>query len=249
MTPSYSLFKAIIDCLCTWLPIAQDPKSTADNEDFPYRSQPERDALNILSVLLQHEITFALQAGLIFRWLANCGFENNDNSEAGRKQAIQEMLKWEYDDFTMCTILKAIYNHDQGREDLESHGLLDSAAVAKNSLDEVIEDIWLVRNRSAAEVDGGLDSGPMMRRGRRVREESLEEQALRRRRREAIVLGQDGRTVERDDVIELDNVLGDEDAEQRQIVNEATEVGTSGDQTWWSWRPWSVLRAGLVEEF
>ncbi len=245
------MFKAIIDCLCTWLPAAQDPESSIKNEDFPYRSQPERDALTILIRLLHHEVTLGLQAGLIFRWLANCHFDKNDKSEARRKQAIYEMLKWEYDDIIMCTILNALYTHDQAREELESHGLLDSAAVETNILDDdiEIEDIWLVRNGSAVEVDGGPDSEPMMRRGRRVREESVEEQALRRRRREAMVLGQDGRAVERDDIIERDNVLGDDHVEQLQVVGEVSEAQAGGDQTWWDWRPWSVLRAGLVEEF
>ncbi len=251
LTPSYAMFKAIIDCLCTGLPGVQSSESAMNNDDFPYRSQPERNALKVLGLLLQHEVTLGLQAGLIFRWLANYHFDNRDVSETRRKQAISEMLKWDYDDFSMCTIVNALYIHDQAREELESHGLLDSAAMEVNILDDAveIEDIWLVRHRSGIEIDGGPDSTPMMRRGQRVREESIEEEALRRRRREAMVLGQDGRAVERDDIIERDNVLTDGNAGQREAIDEFSEVQARGEPAWWNWRPWSVLRAGLVEEF
>lgn len=245
------MFKAIIDCLCTWLPEFQKSEPATNHDSSPYRSQPERYALKILGLLLQHEVTLGLQAGLIFRWLANCPFDTKDSSEAGRKQAIYEMLKWEYHEFSMCTIVNALYIHDQAREELESHGLLDRAAMEMNILDDAveIEDIWLVRHRSGIEIDGGPDSTPMMRRGQRVREESIEEEALRRRRREAMVLGQDGRAVERDDIIEWDNVLSHENVGQREVVDEIPEAQTRSEPAWWDWRPWSVLRANLVEEF
>ena len=198
--------------------------------------------------MLPCEVTLGLQAGLISRWLAHCRFDNEDNSGAGRKQAIREMLKWEYDNFEMCTILNTLVTDDQARVELISQGLADASAMENNTIDDVMEQIWIVTNRSA-EVDGGPDSGPMMRRGRRVREESIEEQALRRRRREAMVLGQDGRAVEGNDIIERDDVLSDEDMEQPQVISETVETEAEDDQTWWDWRPWSVLRAGLVEEF
>ena len=245
LTPTYDMFKALIDCLCTWLPAAQRSEAGATKKIYRYRSQPERDALKVLGLLLQDDVTLALQAGIIFRWLPYCRFDHNDRSEARRKQAIQEMLKWEYDDVDMCTILNALVANEKAREELYSHGLLDGGVGEK----EAYEDVWRVRNRETADGDDMLDSGPMMRRGRRVREESIEEQALRRRRREAMVLGQDGRAVEREDIIEQDNDLGDEDVEQRDTAGEATEAATEEDRTWWNWRPWSVLRAGLVEEF
>lgn len=159
------------------------------------------------------------------------------------------MLKWEYDNFEMCTILNTLVTDDQAREELINQGLADASAMENNTIDDVMEQIWIVTNRSAAEADGGPDSGPMMRRGRRVREESIEEQALRRRRREAMVLGQDGRAIEGDDIIERDDVSSDEDMEQPQVISEIVEAEAEDDQTWWDWRPWSVLRAGLVEEF
>lgn len=199
--------------------------------------------------MLPCDVTLGLQAGLISRWLAHCRFDNTDNSEARRKQAIREMLKWEYDDFEMCTILNTLVTDDQAREELINQGLADASAMENNTIDDVMEQIWIVTNRSAAEADGGPDSGPMMRRGRRVREESIEEQALRRRRREAMVLGQDGRAIEGDDIIERDDVSSDEDMEQPQVISEIVEAEAEDDQTWWDWRPWSVLRAGLVEEF
>ena len=43
----------------------------------------------------------------------------------------------------------------------------------------------------------------------RPREESFEEQALRRRRREAMVLGEIGRPIERADIIEQDSIALD----------------------------------------
>ena len=240
------MFKAIIDCLCTWLPAVQKAKNV--EEKFPYRSEPERDALKILSLLLENDVAPGLQAGLIVRWLANCNFDNHDNSEAGRKAAIQEMLKWEYDDLDMCDIVNALVKNNQALEQLEGHGLVESAAVEKTALDSGMEDIWVVRNQSAIGIDRGPDSVPVMRRGQRVREESLEEQALRRRRREAMVIGQEGRAVQRDDIIERDDARIDEDGDH-QMMDNVREAQAEDDQTWWNWRPWSVLRAGLVEQF
>ena len=241
LTPTYNMFKALIDCLSGWLP-AVCPVT-------PYRSQPERDAVKILNLLLQHNVTLALQAGIVVRWLSHCCFDPDDKSEARRKQAIQEMRRWHYNDVDMCSIIITLFNHEQAREELLSHGLWDRDADKKEASDGTQEIIWQVQGNIPDLIFDGVNTGPIMRRGRRVREESIEEQALRRRRREAMVLGQDGRAVERDDIIGQDNEPRDEDLEQRNAVDEAAQAPAEGIQTWWNWRPWSILRATLVEEF
>ena len=89
--------------------------------------------------------------------------------------------------------------------------------------------------------------GYYVRADRRGMEQSPEEQALRRRRREAMVLGENGRPIQRRDIFEP-NTVGltedDEDYDQEsstmRIVNENAvdmfiEIREDRDRSWWGW--------------
>ena len=62
----------------------------------------------------------------------------------------------------------------------------------------------------------------------RPREESFEEQALRRRRREAMVLGEVGRPIERADIIERDSAALD--GFQSQVVSSSFDGVEDGSE-------------------
>ena len=85
-------------------------------------------------------------------------------------------------------------------------------------------------------VTGAIE-GDNVRASDRATEQSPEEQALRRRRREAMVLGENGRPVQRGDIIQrepavLDGNVEEELEQLREVVTEAEAVN---DRSWWSW--------------
>ena len=89
--------------------------------------------------------------------------------------------------------------------------------------------------------------GYMVRANARGTEQSPEEQRLRRRRREAMVLGENGRPIQRQDIIEhhamdLDGENVDDDLEplMEEIAREAdeetlAELRAENDRSWWGW--------------
>ncbi|KAL2053979.1 hypothetical protein ABVK25_005908 [Lepraria finkii] len=86
-----------------------------------------------------------------------------------------------------------------------------------------------------ARTRAGNDVGP----SERGREQSPEEQALRRRRREAMVLGENGRPIQRGDIIQRGPIVLDEEVEEEleQLMEEITEVEAEAvnDRSWWGW--------------
>ena len=89
--------------------------------------------------------------------------------------------------------------------------------------------------------------GYMVRANARGIEQSPEEQRLRRRRREAMVLGENGRPIQRQDIIEHyamdldgDNVDDDLEPLMEEIAREAdeetlAELRAENDRSWWGW--------------
>ena len=179
-------FKALIDCLCNLIPEACTAEATKS-----YHSQAERDSISILVYILTEydtgevRVTEALQAGLVSRWLANFPFGGPDASTARKKEIIWHIVKVDPlnddSDFDFATgrLLYMAFRIPDVRKEMEKHGLIDAP-----DIDDA--DFCPVRARA----------------NDRPREESFEEQALRRRRREAIVLGENGRPIQREDIIE-----------------------------------------------
>ena len=89
--------------------------------------------------------------------------------------------------------------------------------------------------------------GYLVRTNARGIEQSPEEQRLRRRRREAMVLGENGRPIQRQDIIEPnamnldgDNVDDDLEPLMEEIAREAdeetlAELRAENDRSWWDW--------------
>ena len=106
-----------------------------------------------------------------------------------------------------------------------------------------VEDDWALIPEGSVRTRGGVRT----RSNARGVEQSPEEQRLRRRRREAMVLGENGRPIQRQDIIEpnamnLDGENIDEDVEPlmeevaRQADEEAlAELRAEYHNSWWGW--------------
>lgn len=150
---------------------------------YAIRSQHSLDALSFLHRVLPYEFKEAVNAGLVTRWLKQYPFGGFTSKEK-RRERIKKLLISEYEDMHMYDIMSIAVARDQSRHQLEDYGLFD-----KTGLEE-----------AESETLGN---------GSRFREESAEEIALRRRRREAMVIGENGMPLRRANIIEQ-NFNGDE---------------------------------------
>lgn len=129
-------------------------------------------------------------------------------------------------DRLMSDIIMWVLNDEQGHQQMIQAGLVPHSTVGEfyssistygldSASQSVIEDydsnthrrllsrldqLWCEVNGSPMDHDARTQ--PMRRRGQRVREESIEEQTLRRRRREVMVLGEPGQPIARDHIVE-----------------------------------------------
>ena len=276
----HSTYKAIVDCLCNLLPEAQ----AAENKSA-FRTQPERNALHVLHHILDFDVATALEAGVISRWLGQYPFGGTDASEDKKKKIVTEILDnisyYEDSDFgrTMRAMLFCMSRTPSLRKEMVEHGLLDFPKSHESTVGvelprreqwpwtDHVQDDWdmseaLPRtyshtNRTRRSVPVGTSNRP--------REESFEEQALRRRRREAMVLGEVGRPIERADIIERDSAaldpfgsqnlgsleeeseeeeseqpvaaISDEDVEEELelLIQEIIQEESFKDRGWWDW--------------
>lgn len=108
------------------------------------------------------------------------------------------MKTWWSDDTVMSSIFGTLTTHPDGIKQLRKHGLMGSM-IEENDQDDdnddADSDIWMVDGEDTAGSHRQSSS-------RRLQEGSVEEQALRRRRREAMVLSEGGRPFGRDDIIQ-----------------------------------------------
>ena len=207
--------KALISCLCNILDEYNIPDDFTDQTTYSIRTQPERDALHSVVKLFPWPLTGVLRAGLVTLWLKRYPFGGNCSSIEHKRAIIQKLSLNETEDGPMSFIVNRVVNAPLGRAQLVACGLLSQRA--RRLLDE----------KEQAE-SGSFPT--MMRRGRRIREESLEEQALRRRRREAMVLHEGRGPLERGDIIQRDDTLRRTAAEvddlRLQVVN-AMEISNN----------------------
>ncbi|SLM37766.1 hypothetical protein LPUS_07721 [Lasallia pustulata] len=233
-------YEALIDCLCNFLPSYQEKDwPFSEYTNIKFRTQAEKDALIALGRILPYNISQALSAGIVSRWLAKYPFCGSSLPEALKKiEAVQQLKTWNTEDTLMCDILSMIDCAPDGRKELRKHRLVGSAI---GETDDEEGDTLMIGGEDTA----GLSFGSVAR-GRRIREESIEEQALRRRRREAMVLSERGRPLGREDIIQRDNTVSDEDVEQdleRLIEHEARRedlerAPSASEHGWWGWTRW-----------
>ncbi|KAL8959791.1 MAG: hypothetical protein Q9193_003403 [Seirophora villosa] len=212
----YTAIQSIIDCLSHQLPLSYRfemglVKGTVNN-----RTRAEVDALDVLRRFLnQCGTSVAVECHIFSLWLAKypfggdleAQFPNDQASQQAAKQRIVHKLSiGQGADIEMSNIIMGLIRSDIGREKLIEYSLIDPSGGGCDDTHHHNHDvdgyaqIWYEVHGISNAPDTGL--GPMMRRGPRARHESLEEQVLRRRRREAMVLGEMGRPIEREDIIQ-----------------------------------------------
>jgi hypothetical protein len=158
----------------------------------------EKKALNILNLLLPENVPDALEAGIISRWLCRYPFPCALAEPSRRRDVVILMKTWWSDDAVMSSIFSILSSHPDGVKQLRKHGLMGSM-IEENDHDEEDDDdadsdIWMV---DADEAGGTFGRSP-----RRPQEGSAEDQAQRRRRREAMVFSDSGQPIGSDDIIQ-----------------------------------------------
>lgn len=141
----------------------------------------------IMSAMLPHDISLALKAGIVKRWLAHYPF---GRTEAETHEAIKKLRTYSTDDRVMSAIVAVLENHPEGRKQMRLAGLTGSSIGETG--DEYIGVIGL---EEAMVMEESLAT-------RRLRDDTLEERMIRRRRREAIVVSDGRQPLGRGDIIQ-----------------------------------------------
>ncbi|KAI9044611.1 uncharacterized protein KD926_000522 [Aspergillus affinis] len=188
-------YTALVDCLCNFLEEHVEETSTTVSPIFP-KTRPlgEKKALSTLNHVLQENIPAALEAGVISRWLDKYPFPCALAEPSRRQDVVILMKTWWSDDSIMSSIFSTLSSHPEAIKQLRKYGLMGSL-IEENDPDDEDSDVWM--------VDGEDTAGSRHIPGRRLRERSAEEQAVRRRRREAMVLSDGERPLGNDDIIQL----------------------------------------------
>ncbi|KAH8433638.1 uncharacterized protein LDX57_011272 [Aspergillus melleus] len=186
---------ALVDCLCNFLEEHVEETSTTVSPIFP-KTRPlgEKKALSTLNYVLQENIPAALEAGVISRWLDKYPFPCALAEPSRRQDVVILMKTWWSDDSIMSSIFGTLSSHPEAIKQLRKYGLMGSL-IEENDPDDEDSDVWM--------VDGEDTAGSRHIPGRRLRERTAEEQAVRRRRREAMVLSDGERPLGNDDIIQL----------------------------------------------
>ena len=259
--------KAIVHCLHKMIPDAHIAER-ASAEEATYRTQYERDAINVLEYILPYVREYVIEAGLISRWLANYPFGGPGATLIRKRRVIMEIVRSvsSYEDqefgYAMKMILAFVLSSHGMKDELMKYGLVDAAN--KNYLgcqpcpqsqvevgNRILEDPVRLDGELATEAGNSLNApmtdmdwiqhmpndvtsasdGIAMPAGSRPREESIEERALRRRRREAVVVGRNGQPIQNEDIIQREAGMvdhegeGDDGSESLMRMREAESRG------------------------
>ncbi|KAL1982289.1 hypothetical protein VTN96DRAFT_1447 [Rasamsonia emersonii] len=186
---------ALVDCLCNFLEEHTEETGTTESPILPKTRPPgEKKALSTLNIILSENIPAALEAGIVSRWLCNYPFPCLRETEHHRRDVVWLMKTWWSDDSVMSSIINTLMSHQDGIRQLRKYGLMGS--MMENDHDDYDggSDVWM--------VDGDDTAGSRRVSGRRQPDENAEEQALRRRRREAMVFSEGGRPLDNDNIIQ-----------------------------------------------
>ena len=145
----------------------------------------------VLARLIPYNVSEALKAGVVTRWLAKYPF---GDTEHDRREAIKALKTWSAQDVLLSEIVCAIESHPDGRKQMRMAGLTGSAMGEPDSdgderMNGGVED-------TEAIIAGGLASR------RRLRNASSEERSRRRQRREAMVLSDGTEPIGSNDIIQ-----------------------------------------------
>lgn len=192
--PTYT---ALVDCLCHFLEEHVEETSSTTSPILP-KTRPlgERKALNTINIALQENIPAALEAGIVSRWLSKYPFPCALTVPSRKQDVVILMKTWWSDDAVMSSIFSTLSSDPDGAKQLRKYGLMGSMIEENDHDDEDLDsDVWM--------VDGEDTAGSRPASSRRAREGTAEEQATRRRRREAMVLSDGGRPLGNADIIQL----------------------------------------------
>lgn len=198
------------------------PKARAAMESGCHHSSAEADALWLLHKLVEIDVIKALNAGLVTKWLARYPFGQSHPDESRARSIWNMVVLFEYSDDYERLFLCVLYEMQQyleARTEMSQHGLWDlSFGLAPGNHE--LESQWESRrhfsplssySRFPSSSHMSMDDITTLEPSEaqnvstmRDHEESIEERALRRRRREAMVLGEEGRPLSREDIIERD---------------------------------------------
>lgn len=241
----YNTFKALFECMRNLhsqfhafetsyrdmqeTSLRDSKRHCANRKDSIFR------AIIILALLLQHDNQCALRAGFA-EWLVNYPF-GGDCPVEWKQKIIADITRAHYDDPPMYIIITFAVANDEVRARLLKHDLVGDVKDLIGAYEDDFGCAWCIRS------DGTIESllNIRMRNAQGVREESIEERALRRRRREAMVLGESGRPIGRGDIIERRNTDEGEEEFGREPEGAADELrlGESARQrAWWDLENW-----------
>ena len=224
MIVKYATFEAVVTALERFL---DDP----GRSDSRHRQPQEQQAMYILAWLLSRNTRLGVKAGVVKRWLAKYPFGSNDTET---REAIKKIRSCASDDSVMYEIILRLETNGKAKKEMRQAGLLDS------SLEEEEDEYdW----RAGVELYPALEDLP------RMRDDTSEERELRRRHREAIVVGGGSRLNWFEDAMQARNdspLTAEEEnaeAEIRRLITSLLDIdGSSQDSqvsTWRSWIPWS----------
>jgi hypothetical protein len=192
-----STYTALIDCLCNFLEEHVEETSTTDSPILP-KTRPlgEKKALSILNLILRENIPAALEAGVVSRWLSKYPFPCALTKPSRRQDVVILMKTWWSDDTIMSEIFSTLSSHPDGTKQLRKYGLMGSMMEENDhDDDEEDSDVWM--------IDGEDTAGSRRLSGRRLHGGTAEEQAVRRRRREAMVLSDGVHPLNNDDIFQI----------------------------------------------
>ncbi|KAF3482158.1 uncharacterized protein GIQ15_04917 [Arthroderma uncinatum] len=217
-------FSALVDCLCNFLSEHTEKTSDIVSPIYPQTRPPgENKALKTLSSMLPGNILLALEAGIVSRWLTNYPFPCAVRDKSKKRSIVFMMKTWWADDPAMGSIINTISSDQEGLNHLRKYGLMGSrmeehtADIFGNETHEFRTNEWYYRGGPWQVYDSNSDSGSDMDSdvwmvdgeetagvspwlGNRPQENTAEEQALRRRRREAMVFSESSRPLVADNI-------------------------------------------------
>lgn len=213
-----------------------ETSATDSKRYYPNRKDAIFRAIFVLSVLLQHDTRCALRAGFA-EWFVKYPF-GGDCPIEWKQKLIVDIRRGYYDDHPMYVIVTFALVNDEVRVKLLMHGLICNVQDIIGPYEDEFGSAWCVGPDGAIVWTKNID----LRNAPRGTEESIEERALRRRRREAMVLGETGRPIERGDIIERRDTDEGDEVVGRDPGGAADEVqlGDSARQRAWrdleNWR-------------
>ena len=164
-------------------------------DEYYVRDMAERFCLLfILDLVAKHGPNLLIKAHFVEKWLAK---QDWGSTETEKKKRFGEYVNFKSN--RIVEIVTLIKKSRRGLKALEKAGLIEGS-VARRQMQELPDVVMQTEPESILESIESADAQTP-----RTREQSVEEQRLRRQHREAMVLNDGTRPLGRDDIFERDN--------------------------------------------